>query len=68
MRVLQPSGELDFPLEPLSIDRGPHFGGQDLDDDLPAQPGFLGQEDTTHPPATQLFLDAVGLADGGLKT
>jgi hypothetical protein len=65
--VLQARGELDFPLEPLGVDRGAHFGRQYLDDHLPPQPGFLGQEDTAHPTATQLLLNAIGVSKGGLE-
>jgi len=60
-------GGLNFALEPLRIDGRAHFGRQDLDDHLPPQPGFLGQEDTTHPPAAQFLEEAVGVTDCGLQ-
>ena len=67
MRVLQAGGELDLALEPLDVDRGAHLGRQELDDDLPAEPDLLGQEDAAHAAATQLLQDAVVVADRGLK-
>jgi hypothetical protein len=67
VRVLQPGGELDLPLEPLDVDRGAHVGGEQLDDYLAAQPGFLGEEDTAHPSASQFLQDAVGITQGGLQ-
>ena len=65
--MLQPGGELDLALEPLDVDSGAGLGRQHLDDDLPAQPGLLGQEDAAHAAAAQLLDDAVGVAEGGLE-
>ncbi len=67
MRVLQPGGELDLPLEALDVDRGAHIGGEHLDDHLTSQPGFLGEEDTAHPPASQFLQDAVGITQSSLQ-
>ena len=65
--MLQPGGELDLPLEALDVDRGAHLGRQHLDDHLPAQPGFLGEEDAAHPPAAQFLQDAVGITQSSLQ-
>jgi hypothetical protein len=67
VRVLQAGGELDLPLEALDVDRGAHVGREQFDDHLPPQPGFLGEEDTAHPPASQFFQDAVGVTQSSLQ-
>jgi hypothetical protein len=66
VRVLEAGGELDLALEALDVDGRARLGREDLDDDLPAEPGFLGEEDTAHP-AAQFLQDAVGPAEGGLE-
>ena len=68
MRVLQPGSQLDLSLEALDIDAGAHVGWEDLDDDLTAEPGLLGEEDPAHPAATQFLQDAVGVTDRCLQS
>jgi hypothetical protein len=65
--MLQPGGQLDFALEALDVDRGPHLGRQHLDHHLPAQPALLGEEDTTHAPAAKLLEQAIAFADCGFE-
>jgi hypothetical protein len=65
--MLQLGGELDLPLEPLHVDARPHLGREHLDNHLAAEPGLLRQEDTAHPPTTELPLDAVGVTNGSLQ-
>ena len=67
VRMLQPGGELDLPLEALGVDRRAHLRRQHLDDHLAAQLRFLGQEDAAHPTATELAEDAVAGAQRGLQ-
>ena len=67
VRVLKSGGELDLALEALDVYGRARLRGQDLDDNLPAEPGLLGEEDTAHPAAAQLLQDAVGAAEGGLQ-
>ena len=43
------------------------LGREHLDDDLPAEPRLLGEEDAAHPAAAELALDAVGVADHRLQ-
>ena len=59
VRMLQPRHHLHLAPEAILVDRRGHLGRQHLDDHLAAQRGLLGQEDTTHPAATQLALDSI---------
>jgi hypothetical protein len=65
--MLQAGRELDLALEPLDVHRGTHLGRQELDDDLAAEAGFLGQEHAAHTAAAQLPQDAVLVADRAPK-
>ena len=55
------------PLVALDVYGRAGLGRQNLDDDLPAQPGLLGKEDAAHAAAAQLPEKAVGVAEGGLE-
>jgi hypothetical protein len=61
--MLQAGGELNLALEPFHVDRRPHLGRQELDDDLAAEADFLGEEHPTHAAAAQLLQDAVLVTD-----
>ena len=50
-----------------TLTAGAGLGRQHLDDDLPAEPGLLGEEDAAHAAAAQLPEEAVGVAEGGLE-
>ena len=65
--MLQAGRELDLAFEPLDVHRGAHLGRQELDDDLAAEAGFLGEEHAAHAAAAQLLQDAVLVADRSLK-
>jgi hypothetical protein len=65
--MLQHGCQRDLPLEPLLVHTRRHVGRQYLDHDLAAEPGLVGQEDTAHPPATELPLDGAG-DDRSLQT
>ncbi len=65
--VLEPGGELDFPLEPLDVHPRPHFGRKHLDHHLTRQPRLLGQEDAAHATAAELAHDAVAVSDHRLQ-
>jgi len=65
--MLEPGGELDLALEPLDVHPGGHLRWEDLDDDVPTEAHFLGEEYPAHPPAAQLLLDTVRIADRRLE-
>ena len=67
MRVLESSGEHDFPLEPFHGDAGGHLEGEDLDDDLASEGDLAGDEDMRHASACELVLERVGIAERGLE-
>ncbi len=67
MRVLQLCGKRDFALEPVYGQLPRHLGGQDLDDDLPAERALRGDEDAGHAAAAELALDGVGVTHGLLE-
>jgi hypothetical protein len=65
--VLETGGELDLAAEPLGVDPGRELRRQDLYDDAPAELPLFGHEDATHPPAAELSLELVGIAEHGLQ-
>jgi hypothetical protein len=67
MGVLQMGGDLDLAAEPVHAHAGRELGQEHLDHHLPAKRGLQRQEDAGHPPATELALDAVGIAKGLLE-
>ena len=66
MRVLQRGGQLDFAAEAILIHAGRHVGRQHLNDDFAMELYLFGQKHAAHATAAEFFLDAVGVADGGL--
>jgi hypothetical protein len=61
-------GDFEFALEARGEYLARQLGGEDLDDDR-AMEGELGrQKDAAHSPASELSLDAIGIADGVLKS
>ena len=56
MRVLERRGELDLAAEAVDVEARAELGREHLDHDLPAERGFLGQEDAAHPPTAKLAL------------
>ena len=67
VRVLEGGGEFDLAPETLDVDAGGHLGRQHLDDDLALERGLVREEHAAHPPATELPLDAIGVAQRNLK-
>ena len=61
MGVLQRGGQPDLALESLGAHARGQLGRQHFHHNLPAEPHFLGEEDTTHTAAAELALDAVGV-------
>ncbi len=59
--------ERHLPLEPLAAGPGRDLGAQHLDHHPPPQPALGGHEDPRHPPAAQLALHGVGVAQGRLE-
>ena len=68
VRVLQRSGELDFPNEPIPVDTGRQVRRQDFEYHTAPQGCVRCGKDATHPPAAQFLVEAVGRAHGGLET
>ena len=62
MWVLQLGGELDLAAEAVDVQPRGEIGRQHLDDHVPFERRLGGDEDAAHPPATQLALDPVGVA------
>jgi len=67
MRMLQPSGEANFPLEALHVHARRQLFRENLEDYLSLQSNIFRDEDATHPP-TKLAFDQVGGAEGRLET
>ncbi len=65
--MLQSCGELDFPAEAVGTDAERQFRRQHLDHHSPAQCRLGGDEDPGHATATELPLDAVGVAQCRLQ-
>jgi hypothetical protein len=65
--MLQSCREPDLPLEALGRKGRPLIRREDLDHDVAAEARLLGDEDARHPAPTQLAVDAVRLAEGGLE-
>jgi hypothetical protein len=59
VRMLQPGGQPDLPLEPLGAQRRGQLGQEDFQRDRPVVPEVLGQVDRGHAPAAELALDRV---------
>jgi hypothetical protein len=65
--MLELSGQMDLAAEPLDAHPGRQLRQQHLDDHLPLQRRLQRQEDARHPPAAELALDAVDLAQRSLQ-
>jgi hypothetical protein len=65
--MLELGGELDLAAEPLEVESRGQIRREHLDDDLPAEGGFLGQIDPTHAPAAQLAEEPVASAERVLE-
>ena len=63
VRVLQPGGHADFPLEPLDVDGRGGFRREHLDHHLALDLHLFGHEDPAHAAAAELAEDAVVRAD-----
>jgi hypothetical protein len=66
--MLERGGQLDLAAEPVGAQGGGEIRRQDLDHDLPAEDGLLGQEDPAHAAAAQLALDQVAPGEGGAES
>jgi hypothetical protein len=66
--MLEPSGELDLAAETILVDAGRHLRRQDFNDYFTPKFDVHGEEDARHSTPTEFALDAVGLAQGGLKS
>ena len=62
MRMLQPRRELDLALEAIGAQPGGEIRRQNLDDDPSVEREIMHEEDTRHPPTTELPLDSIPLA------
>jgi len=65
--VLETGGEMDLALEAVGAEAGGKIGGKNLDDDPSIERGVVHEEDTRHPSAAELALDAVGGAKAQLE-
>jgi hypothetical protein len=65
--MLEPSGELNLPLEPLGTQCFGDVGAEDLDDDFPSQRRVVGDEDAGHPAGTQLAVERVAAGESAFE-
>ena len=65
--LLQCGRRLDFPLEPLDADPLRQLRREHLHDDFSLQAMFFGDEHLRHAAATELALQRVAAAEGGLE-
>ena len=65
--MLEPGGDLDFPLEPLVAHGGGELGEHDLERHRPVPVDVVREVHRGHPSATQLALDLVPAREGGAK-
>ena len=65
--MLEASGDLNLPEKALRTECGNQLLAQKLDGNEPAVLEVLGEVDRGHPPAAQLPLEAVAVAEGCLK-
>ena len=63
VRMLKTRGEAHLTPEPLHAHRVAQFRGEHLDDDAPAKRDLFGDEDATHPAATEFAFDDVRVAE-----
>src|SRR4051812_30872355 len=63
VRVLQSGDELDLAMEAVEAHAAADVGRQQLDDDLSIEPALGREKDVTHPAATELALDGVGVTE-----
>ena len=68
VRVLQARDELNLAMEAIEAHAAGDVGRQQLDHDLAVESPLGGEEDVTHPPATELALDRVVVAERGLES
>ena len=61
VRMLQPGGQLDLPLEPLGAERGRQLGMEHLQGDGALVAKVLGQVNGGHPAPAELALESVAL-------
>jgi hypothetical protein len=67
VRVLKPRRDGDLALEPLRRDSGREIRREDLHDDRPPEGGLCRREHVRHPPATQLAVKSVSVAERRLE-
>src|SRR5688500_1007349 len=67
VRMLKSRGESDLTLESFDAQAFGHLRWQNLDDNLSAEGGLGCNEYARHPTASQLAVDVVRGAEGGLK-
>ena len=65
--MLQLCGEADLEIEAVHAQRCRHLRREHLDDDLPVEGDFMGQEHARHPAAAKLALDAIARSKCGLQ-
>ena len=65
--MLKLRSDADLPLESVRAEDGAQLGTQHLDRDLTVVLEVPGQVDGGHPAATELVLEAVAVAEGGLQ-
>jgi hypothetical protein len=68
MRMSETGNCFDLTEEAVRTDSGSQLGVQDLDCDLAVVPQVLGQEDRSHPTATDLRLDSVAVRESRPET
>ena len=67
MGVLELGRKLNLTPETVHVHPSPHLGREEFDHHLPAEVHLLREIDARHPAATQLSLDTIRVADGGLE-
>jgi hypothetical protein len=60
--MLQPGGEADLALEALGAEAGGQVQVEELERDRSVVPEVLGEPDRGHPPAAELALEGVAVA------
>ncbi len=68
VRMGEPGGNLDLAQEALRADAAPELRSEHLDRHRPLVLHVLREEHGRHPSATELALDGVAVAEGGLDT
>ncbi len=67
VRMLEPGGQLDLPLEPLGAERGRQLGMEHLQGDGSLVANVLGQVDGGHPAPAELALEPIAIRQTACK-